>query len=152
MMLAALDHLWQSTLCFSAAGLLALVLRRNSARVRYCVWFAASMKFLVPLAPLTLLGEQLLARATTPAFMASMKFLAPLASLMNPAQQLAAPAMSSAGWPTAAVDVGLFSQSLVVPPIDGASTVPTALMASMVLSAQLVVGQATGDRARTRVR
>jgi hypothetical protein len=42
------DHLWQSTLFVGAAGLLTLMLRKNRAQGRYWVWFAASMKFLVP--------------------------------------------------------------------------------------------------------
>jgi hypothetical protein len=42
------DHLWQSTLFAGATGLLTLVLRKNSARLRYSLWLAASLKFLVP--------------------------------------------------------------------------------------------------------
>lgn len=41
-------HLWQSTLVAGAAALLVLVLRRNGAAVRYSVWLAASVKFLIP--------------------------------------------------------------------------------------------------------
>ena len=50
---ALLDHLWQSTLFLCVAGGLTLALRRNGARARYWLWFAASMKFLVPVAALT---------------------------------------------------------------------------------------------------
>lgn len=53
-----LDHLWQSTLLALAAGLLTLALRRDAARVRYWVWFAASLKFLIPFQVLMLLGSQ----------------------------------------------------------------------------------------------
>ena len=49
-------HLWQSTLCAAAAGLLALVLRPNRAQIRYWLWFAASLKFLLPMALLVSLG------------------------------------------------------------------------------------------------
>jgi hypothetical protein len=49
------NHLWQSTL-FVAAGLLALVLRRNRANVRHWIWLAASVKFLVPFSLLAGLG------------------------------------------------------------------------------------------------
>jgi len=42
------NHLWQSTLFAGAAGLLTLLLRRNRAHVRYWLWLAASIKFLVP--------------------------------------------------------------------------------------------------------
>ena len=43
-----IDHLWQSTLFAMAGALLALILRKNGAHVRYWVWFAASIKFLLP--------------------------------------------------------------------------------------------------------
>ena len=42
------DHLWQSTLFAVCAGLLTLGFRRNRARIRYWLWFAASIKFLIP--------------------------------------------------------------------------------------------------------
>ena len=58
---ALLDHLWQSTLVAALAALLALSLRHNSARVRFWLWFAASLKFLVPFAALAALGERLAA-------------------------------------------------------------------------------------------
>ncbi len=51
------DHLWQSTLCVVVAALLALTLRRNQARVRYWIWLAASIKFLVPFSVLVALGN-----------------------------------------------------------------------------------------------
>src|SRR5690349_10630665 len=53
------NHLWQSTLFASAAGLLTLVLRKNPARVRQWAWVAASLKFLVPFALLTALGSRI---------------------------------------------------------------------------------------------
>src|SRR5688500_8696939 len=54
---ALAEHLWQSTWFAIAAGLLTLLLRRD-ARMRFWVWFAASLKFLVPFSLLTLLGQQ----------------------------------------------------------------------------------------------
>jgi bla regulator protein BlaR1 len=53
---ALLGHLWQSTLFVLAVGCLSLMLRKNSARIRYCLWLAASAKFLIPFAALTALG------------------------------------------------------------------------------------------------
>ena len=50
------DHLWQSTLFAAVAALVAVALRRSSAAVRYWVWFAESLKFLVPFAALVALG------------------------------------------------------------------------------------------------
>lgn len=52
-------HLWQSTLLLIAAWALALACRSNAAAIRYWIWFAASVKFLVPLALLQQLGDYL---------------------------------------------------------------------------------------------
>ncbi len=60
------NHLWQSTLFACAALLLTLALRKNSARVRHWIWVAASVKFLVPLAPLVALGSQIQWRTAPP--------------------------------------------------------------------------------------
>jgi len=56
---AAANHLWQSTLVAIAAGLLTLALRKHHARARYWIWFAASLKFLVPFSVLVALGRYL---------------------------------------------------------------------------------------------
>jgi uncharacterized protein (TIGR03435 family) len=53
------NHLWQSTVFAAAAGLLTLTLRRNRAHVRYWLWLAASVKFLVPFAAMVAIGSQL---------------------------------------------------------------------------------------------
>src|SRR5262245_23158589 len=58
MITALTNHLWQSTLFALAAGLLALVLRNNKARLRYGLWLTASLKFLVPFSLLIGLGHQ----------------------------------------------------------------------------------------------
>jgi uncharacterized protein (TIGR03435 family) len=50
------NHLWQSTLFAGIAGLLTLVLRNNRAHARYCLWLAASAKFLVPFSLLMFVG------------------------------------------------------------------------------------------------
>src|SRR5580658_9146798 len=59
-------HLWQSTLSVGAVGLLALVLRKNQAQVRYWVWFIASAKFLIPFSLLVGLGAFVPRRAAAP--------------------------------------------------------------------------------------
>jgi uncharacterized protein (TIGR03435 family) len=61
-----LSHLLQSTLFAGAAWLFTLGLRRNRARVRYGVLFAASMKFLIPFAALVSLGALVPRHATAP--------------------------------------------------------------------------------------
>src|SRR5437879_1639589 len=50
------NHLWQSTLFAVTVGLLTLVLWKYHARVRYCLWLAASVKFLIPFCCWSALG------------------------------------------------------------------------------------------------
>ena len=52
-----LDHLWQSTLVAVVIAILTLVFRNNSASVRYWLWFAASLKFLLPFSLLAEIGR-----------------------------------------------------------------------------------------------
>jgi beta-lactamase regulating signal transducer with metallopeptidase domain len=66
MILVILNHLWQSTLCLGLIAVLALLLRRNGAHARYWLWFAASMKFLVPFAALVAIGQQMAPGAAAP--------------------------------------------------------------------------------------
>jgi uncharacterized protein (TIGR03435 family) len=56
---AVANHLWQSTLFAALAAILTLALRKNYARVRYRLWLAASIKFLVPFSLLISLGGHL---------------------------------------------------------------------------------------------
>jgi beta-lactamase regulating signal transducer with metallopeptidase domain len=80
---ALLDHLWQSSLVALLAACLTLTVRRNAARVRFWLWFVASIKFLLPFAALAALGgwlSQLFPHALS----------APLA--IQPAMRLSAPA------------------------------------------------------------
>lgn len=74
-----LNHLWQSSLCLGASGLITLALRRNSAHVRFWLWFAASIKFLVPFAALTALGAYLLTPVMPPVAAPTIVLAAPLA-------------------------------------------------------------------------
>ena len=53
------NHLWQSTLFLGIVALLALLLRKNEARIRYWLWMAASAKFLIPFSLLVSLGSHL---------------------------------------------------------------------------------------------
>ncbi len=53
---AIANHLWQSTVLVALVWLLTLLLRRNQAKVRYGLWLAASLKFLVPFSLLIALG------------------------------------------------------------------------------------------------
>ena len=53
---AVANHLWQSSVFAVAACLMVLTLRRNRAHVRYGIWLAASVKFLIPFSLLIDLG------------------------------------------------------------------------------------------------
>ena len=50
------NHLWQSTLFAGVIAVLALALRHHRARLRYGLWLAASVKFLLPFAALAAAG------------------------------------------------------------------------------------------------
>src|SRR5262245_39312482 len=50
------NHLWQSTIVAAIAAVLALVLRKNDARIRFWIWLTPSIKFLVPFSFLIALG------------------------------------------------------------------------------------------------
>jgi beta-lactamase regulating signal transducer with metallopeptidase domain len=90
MTLGLLDHLWQSTLFAGAAALLTLTLTRNGAGLRFWLWFAASVKFLVPFAALAALGEYL-SRFFPAALPPSILAIQPVAERLSaPAQLLAA--------------------------------------------------------------
>ncbi|MBN1568565.1 MAG: TIGR03435 family protein [Acidobacteria bacterium] len=54
---AIANHLWQSTLFAAAAALLTLTFRKNHARVRYAIWLAASIKFLIPFSLFIAIGN-----------------------------------------------------------------------------------------------
>jgi bla regulator protein BlaR1 len=53
------NHLWQSTLFACVIALLMLALRNNRAQIRYWLWLAASLKFLVPFSLLVSIGSHL---------------------------------------------------------------------------------------------
>jgi bla regulator protein blaR1 len=57
--LAVGNHLWQSTLVAIIAGMVSLMLRKNQAQVRYWLWFAASVKLLIPFSLLVYMGRHL---------------------------------------------------------------------------------------------
>ena len=57
-LIALVNHLWQSTLFIVAVGCLTQLLRKNGARVRYCLWLTASTKFLIPFTLLTAIGAK----------------------------------------------------------------------------------------------
>lgn len=101
---AVANHLWQSTLVALAAGLLTLVLRKHHARVRFCLWLAASLKFLVPFSLLVAIGRYLAwsrppAKATSPGlFSAVEEITQPFAFPVLPVPHQATSPVSSSAW------------------------------------------------------
>lgn len=94
------NHLWQSTLFAVVAGLLAMALRKNQARVRYWLWLAASVKFLIPFALLVTIGSHLPwargpAEAKAGLYFAMEEVSQPFGQPMMPAASKAAPAHSN---------------------------------------------------------
>ena len=55
---AFVSHVWQSTWFAAVVWLATLALRRHGARLRYWLWTAASVKFLVPFSWLVGIGAQ----------------------------------------------------------------------------------------------
>jgi bla regulator protein BlaR1 len=53
------NHLWQSTLFACVIALLMLALRNNRAQIRYWLWLAASLKFVIPFSLLVGIGSHL---------------------------------------------------------------------------------------------
>src|SRR5262245_44700198 len=103
-----LDHLWQSTLFTAAIWLITRAVRANAARVRYWLWFAASVKFLVPLSLLVSVGERFAWRTTAVA--APPAVSAVIEQVLTPAAATIAPvssapvAPSTIPWPALLLD------------------------------------------------
>ena len=92
------NHLWQSAAFSCMVALLCFVLRRHRASIRYWLWLAASVKFVLPLSLLVDLGTRLLPAAAQPAA------TAPLSSAVHAISQpfaLAVPAPLLASVPGA---------------------------------------------------
>jgi TonB family protein len=66
MFLEFAHHLWQSTLFAGAIAILCFWLRGDGARVRYWLWWIASIKFLIPFAVLTAIGKRLAGDSPVP--------------------------------------------------------------------------------------
>ena len=90
-----LNHLWQSTAVVLLAWMLTILLRNNSARVRYAIWLFASIKFLLPFQLLTYAG----AHWSQPVRSNSAQFYAVVEEFTRPLRQApikTAPATTSA--------------------------------------------------------
>lgn len=89
-----IDHLWQSTLFVGVIALVMPLFRRQSAALRFWMWFAASLKFLFPFSLLVWLGGFLPALPSHAPLMAAKNLvvmpvlLAPPSGWMPPLQWL----------------------------------------------------------------
>src|SRR5262245_21124057 len=96
------NHLWQSTIFAAAAMVLALVLGKNRAQIRYWLWMAASVKFLVPFSLLVSVGSLFEWRSASevapPISLAIGQISAPFAL---PAAPSVVPASPEPAWPVA---------------------------------------------------
>jgi len=101
------NHLWQSTLVAAAAAVLTLALRRHNARIRYLLWLAASLKFLVPFSILISLGKSLAWRslgssAQSPTVFSAMEEIGQpftqASPRLAPAHAVAAASFTSLNW------------------------------------------------------
>jgi bla regulator protein BlaR1 len=112
------NHLWQSTIFAIAAWLLTLALRKNRASVRYWIWFAASVKFLIPFSLLVGIGNKF-AWHSSPAI----------------TQPQFANAISQISQPFA-----IFTEtSTAIPPTHASSVLPTLLLAAWLCGAMVVL-------------
>ena len=110
-MTGLLDHLWQSTWFAGVAVLVVLCLRNAPARIRYAVWLAASLKFLVPFAVFGWIGRPFVWRTDGDAVLPP---LVHCAATPDIAQVMLLPAVVNAAlvlWVTVAV--GLLALLLV---------------------------------------
>ena len=95
------NHLWQSTIFALTAGLVTLILRKNQARVRYWVWLAASVKFLLPFSLLVSVGKYLgrsSAGASSGLYVVMQEMNQPFTPATLPAISRATPTAVSATW------------------------------------------------------
>lgn len=104
-----LNHLWQSTVFAAGVWLLTLVLRRNAARVRYRLWMAASLKFLIPFSLLIAVESRLPwpvpAAHTQPAIAAAVEGVTqPLLQVWPPADAASPAATATPPAPHAAIE------------------------------------------------
>jgi uncharacterized protein (TIGR03435 family) len=75
------NHLWQSTLFAAVIALAAVALRRKHAGIRYALWWAASIKFIVPFAAFGAIGAAIGSRASMHVLLPAPTFLTGIASM-----------------------------------------------------------------------
>src|SRR6516164_632719 len=106
------NRLWQSTVFCLAVAITAFLLRPHRAHVRYALWFAASVKFLLPFSLLVSLGALVPIRTASPASapIPPGAFSITVDQLTQPFPEIAspAPAASSQHLPWMAVAIAIW--------------------------------------------
>jgi beta-lactamase regulating signal transducer with metallopeptidase domain len=109
---AILDHLWQSSLVAALAYALTLLLRNNSAMVRYWLWFVASLKFLLPFSLLAVLGRMAFTEPVSASSILVLSRIQPAAAPFSALPLAAAQVAEHPIWPGVLMAIwllGLFS-------------------------------------------
>jgi uncharacterized protein (TIGR03435 family) len=94
------NHLWQSTVFCLAVAITSFLLRPNRAHVRYALWFAASVKFLVPFSLLVALGALVPIRTAQPSSVpiAPGSFSSTVDQLTQPFSAMGPPTPATSPW------------------------------------------------------
>ena len=92
---ALFNHLWQSTIFAVVVAIAAFMLRRHSPRLRYWLWLAASIKFLLPFSLLVSTGARVPLPPDTPSLRATT--VQQISTYFSPAA-LSAPAHAAFAW------------------------------------------------------
>src|ERR1700733_8206811 len=95
------NHLWQSTIFAAVVAVTALALRRNSARLRYWLWLAASAKFLIPFSILVSMGGRVAKPGDAPVLPALTVVRVSTYFAPAPTFPVAAPVAATSHWPAA---------------------------------------------------
>jgi bla regulator protein BlaR1 len=85
---ALINHLWQSTLFAFAAAVLTLAFRNNGANIRFLIWLAASVKFLIPF-PLFIFAGKHLRWETAPSVHAAPELSLVIDQIVQPGTMMA---------------------------------------------------------------
>jgi bla regulator protein BlaR1 len=140
-----INHLWQSTVFGLAAGVLTLALRKNRAQVRYGLWLAASVKFLIPFAFLMSLGS-LAPRPAVVTRIAPPAVAVAIVQLAEPLPETSSPVAPRSQVPWIAIAWACGFADVVMMRLRGWARVRTAVRAStpVKLSAAVEVRSAPG--------
>jgi len=109
------NHLWQSTAFAGVAALLALAMHKNRAQIRYCIWLAASIKFLVPFSLLMTAGRMFEWRtAPAPLSSAVAQISQPFGPIEMTASTIPAASVASSLWPAAFTAAWLLGMAVLL--------------------------------------